>query len=233
MDKTKLSKEFLGLNDIVKRLRAPNGCPWDRQQTDSSIKMYILEEAYEVLDAIERGTPDHICQELGDVLFQVLFFADLAEQKGQFGLIDVLEKIRDKMIRRHPHVFGEARVESPEEVSRNWLRIKESERGGNKKADSIMGNIPRSLPALLRAQRLTERASKFGVFEEDTREKWLKVENAFKEFGEALRGKKEEILDNKLGNLLFNLSDLARHLGLNAESALRSANQAFVESIPK
>ncbi|MBW2029548.1 MAG: nucleoside triphosphate pyrophosphohydrolase [Deltaproteobacteria bacterium] len=229
MDSSRLCKAFLGLNDLIKRLRGPDGCPWDRQQTDSSIKMYIIEEAYEVLDAIEKEDPDHICQELGDLIFQIMFLADMAEEEGRFGIAEVLEGIREKMIARHPHVFGGARLETPEEVSQNWAKIKERERPGNDKASSALESIPQSLPALMRAHRLTERASRF--FKEETEEKWAKVEEALGGLKKAVEGKGERDMADSLGLLLFRLSDLARHLGLNAEEALRRANLRFLKDM--
>lgn len=229
MDSSRLCKAFLGLNDLIKRLRGPDGCPWDRQQTDSSIKMYIIEEAYEVLDAIEKEAPDHICQELGDLIFQIMFLADMAEEQGLFGIAEVLEGIRKKMIARHPHVFGDARLETPEEVSQNWAKIKERERHGNDKAPSALESIPLCLPALMRAHRLSERASR--SFKEETGEKWAKVEQALAGLKEAAEGKRDRDMVDSLGILLFSLSDLARHLGLNAEDALRRANLRFLEDM--
>jgi len=231
MDKKRVSKAFIDLIDLVKRLRGPDGCPWDREQSDLSIKTYIIEEAYEVLDAIERGVPDDVCQELGDLLFQILFLVDMAEEKGQFGFLEVLEKIRKKMVNRHPHVFGDVKVRSPEEVSQNWVRIKEAEGKENSEPRSaVMGTIPESLPALHRAHRLSERALSLGLCQEDPKEKWSGVEEAY----QALRGAfeaREEDFEEKLGTLLFRLSDLARHLGLNAENALRGANSKFLRDI--
>ncbi|MBW1698620.1 MAG: nucleoside triphosphate pyrophosphohydrolase [Deltaproteobacteria bacterium] len=231
MDKKRVSKAFIDLIDLVKRLRGPDGCPWDREQSDLSIKTYVIEEAYEVLDAIERGVPDDVCQELGDLLFQILFLVDMAEEKGQFCFLEVLEKIRKKMIDRHPHVFGDVKVRSPEEVSQNWVRIKEAEGKENSEPRSaVMGTIPESLPALLRAHRLSERSLSLWLCREDHREKWSGVEEAFQALRDAFEVRGED-LEEKLGMLLFKLSDLARHLGLNAENALRGANSKFLRDI--
>jgi tetrapyrrole methylase family protein/MazG family protein len=130
MNKDQLAKALSALSDLVSRLRGPEGCPWDREQTDSSIKMYLLEEAYEVLDAIENGSPEGVCEELGDLLFQIIFLASLAEVRGEFDLTEVMEKIASKMIRRHPHVFGDAQVKNPAEVSKNWEEIKKNGKRG-------------------------------------------------------------------------------------------------------
>ncbi|MBW1997208.1 MAG: nucleoside triphosphate pyrophosphohydrolase [Deltaproteobacteria bacterium] len=231
MDRGRVAEAFLDLIDLVKQLRGPDGCPWDREQSDSSIKTYVLEEAYEVLDAIEKGVPDEVCQELGDLLFQILFLADMAEERGQFGFLEVLEKIKKKMVERHPHVFGESRAETPEEVSQNWARIKERERGGNSNPLSVLEGVPTGLPALQRAHRLSERAWRLGFLKEDVHEKWLKVEKAMEGLKECLAGHGNEGADEKLGVLLFTLADLARHLGLNAENSLRSANSKFLDSV--
>ena len=131
MNKDQLAKALIALSDLVSRLRGPEGCPWDREQTDSSIKMYLLEEAYEVLDAIENGSPEGVCEELGDLLFQIIFLASLAEVRGEFDFTEVMEKIASKMIRRHPHVFGGAQVKNPAEVSKNWEEIKKTEKGAS------------------------------------------------------------------------------------------------------
>ncbi|MBW2063604.1 MAG: hypothetical protein JRJ03_01605 [Deltaproteobacteria bacterium] len=155
----------------------------------------------------------------------------MAEEKGQFGFLEVLEKIKKKMVERHPHVFGESKAETPEEVSQNWARIKERERQGNSKPSSAMESVPTALPALQRAHRLSERAWRLGFLKEDTHEKWLKVEKAVMGLKESLAAHKNEGADEKLGTLLFTLADLARHLGLNAENALRSSNSRFLDSI--
>ena len=131
MDSEKLSKALSSLYTLLPKLRGPGGCPWDALQTDASIKMYLLEEAYEVLDAVEKGSAEDVRKELGDLLFQILFLARLAEERGEYDFADVMEGIRDKMIKRHPHVFGDKELETPEEVAENWARIKEAESGGS------------------------------------------------------------------------------------------------------
>ena len=129
MDSDRLSKAIVALTNLVARLRGPEGCPWDARQTDSTIKIYLIEEAFEVLDAIEKSSPEDVCLELGDLLFQVLFLARLADERNEFDFIDVVEKITKKMIHRHPHVFGEVKVNSAEDVANNWANIKKAEKG--------------------------------------------------------------------------------------------------------
>ena len=151
MNSNRLSKAVVALTDLVTRLRSPAGCPWDAKQTDSTLKMYLLEEAYEVLDAIENSSPEDVCLELGDLLFQILFLAQLAAERKEFDFTDVVEKITEKMIRRHPHVFGETRVADAEDVKRNWAKIKAKEKEAARKTSSVVESVSMNLPALLRA----------------------------------------------------------------------------------
>lgn len=229
MTDERLSGAISALYGLVSRLRDPSGCPWDLMQTDSTIKMYLLEEAYEVLDAIENGSPEEVCQELGDLLFQIIFLADLAKERGEFDLEEVMEKITEKMIRRHPHVFGSMRVNSSSEVSDNWERIKKEEKGGFKSPSSLLDEVPVSLPSLLRAHRLSDRASKAGFDWAGREEVWDKVKEEFDELAEVLTDRDKERVGEEIGDLLFSLVNLARHWGLNAEHALRDANQKFIK----
>lgn len=229
MDKARLPEALIALYELVARLRGPGGCPWDARQTPDTVKMYLLEECYEVLDAIERKRPEQVCQELGDLLFQILFLAYMGEEKGEFDLLETFERIRQKMVRRHPHVFGREKVETPEEVARNWARIKEAERGAAQDSDGILGSVPAGLPALLRAQRLSERAS--GTFETDESGKgpWLRASAEFKALEGSLARNDIALSGEILGRMLFDLADLARSLGLSAEDLLRKTNQAFID----
>jgi MazG family protein len=229
MNRDRLSRAFLALSELVSRLRGPGGCPWDAQQTDSTIKMYLLEESYEVMDAVERGTPEEVSMELGDLLFHIIFLVKLAEERGEFDLVEVIEKITEKMITRHPHVFGTVDVKGPEEVAQNWERIKKTENGSQKSFSSLLQSIPEGLPALLRAHRLTERASKRNL-------DWLRVEAVGKrvekgwgELRKAIIEEDEEPTGEEVGDLLFGLVSLIRHWGLNAEHLLRNANSTFIE----
>lgn len=229
MESNRLSKAVGALVNLVSRLRGPDGCPWDAQQTDTSIKMYLLEEAFEVLEAVERGGPEEVCGELGDLLFQILFLTKLAEERGEFSFVDVLEHITQKMIRRHPHVFGDVQVDGAEEVARNWARIKGEEQGQDKGNASATKSIPLSLPGLLRAHRMLERVRKDSVDEETYREIWNQVEEAFDSLRQIQAGGQQDLLGDCLGSLLFSLADFAREQGYNAEELVRRANQRFLD----
>lgn len=228
MDKEKLCRAVSALTDLVRTLRGPGGCPWDARQTDSTVKMYLLEETYEVLDAIEKGAPDDICQELGDLLFQIIFLATLAEERGEFDLTEVTERIHRKMIRRHPHVFGTVKVNGPSDVSRNWAKIKQQEKGENRPASSALRDVPADLPALLRAHRLGERASRAGLGSKGEEEAWEKVKERFERLSGARNRKDEDKIREETGGLLLNITDFARHRGWNAESLLREVNREFI-----
>ena len=191
--------------------------------------MYLLEEAYEVLDAIERDIPEEVCHELGDLLFQIIFLASIGEDKNEFDLLEVMERIEEKMIRRHPHVFGQAKVESAEEVSENWQKIKKGENGGARSAASLLQGVPQALPALLRTHRLCERASSSDFPPPDQGKDWSRVEEDFRELGRSLSEKNTSEIGEKVGRLLFDLANLSRHWGLNAEHLLRVTNQKFLE----
>jgi MazG family protein len=232
MDNDRLAHAMNRLYDLVSRLRGPGGCPWDAKQTDSTIKMYLLEESYEVLEAVERGLSEEVCQELGDLLFQILFLTRLAEERKEFDLIDVIEKITDKMIHRHPHVFGMEKIESPDEVAERWALRKIEEKEGGRDLTSTLDSVPRRLPALLRAHRLTERASKIGLIEGKDRSRcWEAIEAGYGKLRRAVDKNDKERLIEEIGNLLFNLTDLSRLTGSNAENLLRQINQRFVEEI--
>jgi len=229
MNKDRLSGAVSALNALVFRLRGPDGCPWDAVQTDDTVKMYLLEEAYEVLDAIDRKSPEDVCEELGDLIFQIFFLSALARERGEFDLTNVIERITEKMIRRHPHVFGDKTVTGPSEVSDNWEKIKREEKKDGKSPSSRLIDVPVNLPALLRANRLSERASKVGFDWVGKEEIWGKVKE---EFGELTTGINEQ--DNKkvweeMGDLMFSLVNLARHWGFNSEQLMMDANQKFIK----
>ena len=229
-EQERLGGAFFALLGLIARLRAPDGCPWDAKQTEESVKIYVLEEAYEVLDAIERGSSKDLCSELGDLLFQILFLARMAEEKNHFTLTDVLDKITKKMIHRHPHVFGSAKVRSAEEVAENWDKIKKQERGAAESSPELLKDVPAGLPALLRAHRLIERAGRLGATRGDG-EKILKdAEEAFRSLRENVADKNKEAIGDDIGRSLFHMVDLARHWGWNAESLLRKANERFLRS---
>ena len=151
MDKQRLSKVLLSLYEIMRELRGPDGCPWDAKQTNATIKMYLLEEAYEVVEAIESSSPQDVCLELGDLLFQILFLAQMAAERKEFDFTEVVERITEKMIRRHPHVFGQTHVKGAEDVAANWSKIKRAEKDSCQETSSVLKSIPDNLPALLKA----------------------------------------------------------------------------------
>ncbi len=221
------------LVELVARLRGPGGCPWDARQTDSSIKIYLLEEAYEVMEAIEEGDPKEVCQELGDLLFHVFFLARLAEERGEFGFVQVVEGITRKMIRRHPHVFGQEKVRNAEDVVVNWARIKQAEKGAPKRAAPMLEGVPVALPALLRAHRVTERASKLGLDRSKEESGGKRISKGVETLQKAVDGGDKKNVAEGLGSLLFDLAVMARHWDLNAEDLLRRANRRFIKSFER
>jgi MazG family protein len=224
-----VEQAFLELKQLVSTLRAPGGCPWDAEQTKESVKVYILEEAYEVLDAIERGSPEDLCQELGDLLFQVLFLASIGEDSKEFDLLQVLQKITEKMVNRHPHVFGATKANTAEEVAANWERIKKKEKGVAESSPSLLQDVPAGLPALLRAHRLAERASRLESGGADGEAILKRVERCCELVREGAENGDKERIGDRIGTLLFHIADLARYWGWNAESLLRKENQAFLD----
>ena len=233
MDSDRLSKAIVALVELIARLRGPDGCPWDAKQTNSDIKTYLLEEAYEVIEAIEGKISQEVCEELGDLLFQILFLAQLATERNEFDITEVLEKITEKMIHRHPHVFGQTKVNNDEDVALNWAEIKLAERGSSNDSSSLFQSIPVSLPALLRAHRLSERASKAGFDWLNADEIYDKLLKQFDELKTAIDTQDKELFCKEMGDLLFSLANLGRNWGLNAEHLLRDANKRFLEHFGK
>lgn len=211
-------RDFEDLLHIMKRLRGPKGCPWDREQTRDKLKWYLIEECYEVLDAIDTGSAEKLKEELGDALFQIVFLAEISEEEGDFNIFDVINSAREKMIRRHPHVFKDKNVKDSKEVKKIWWKIKEEEKGDE--GGSILDSIPEALPSLLRAFRITKRAANIG-FDWDNVEGALdKLEEEMEEFKEALKGKNKERIEDELGDILFSVVNLGRFLETNPEEAL-------------
>ncbi len=223
---TRAQELFGELVQIMERLRGPGGCPWDREQTHQSIKPYLIEEAYEVAEAIDAGDPAELCAELGDLMLQIVFHAQMAREAGTFTIEDVLAHINAKMVRRHPHVFGSATAETPREVLRNWARIKAEERK-TQEDRSVLAGVPRSLPALQRAHRLGEKAAHVGFDWPHARAVLSKVHEELAELEAALHHESPERAAEELGDLLFALSSLARHLKLHAEDVLQQASDRF------
>jgi len=216
-------KQILDFLEIIRRLRAPDGCPWDREQTHESLKSYVIEEAYELIEAIESGHDAAICEELGDVLLQIALHSQIASERGAFDFADVLKTISKKMIYRHPHVFGDTEVADSEEVEANWSRLKQAE----KKTASVLDGIPPGLPGLLAAHRVSERASKIGFDWPDISAIFEKLDEEIEEAKEAYRlGNPDQLLE-ELGDLLFVIVNLIRRLGDNAEEIMRQTTRQF------
>lgn len=216
--------EFQTLVDIVRRLRAPGGCPWDLEQTHQSLKRNLLEESYEVLEAIDRGDPAVLADELGDILVQVAFHADIARETGDFELSDVLTRINDKLVRRHPHVFAGETVGDAREVERNWERLKAEERDRQGVRKSPVEGIPSDLPALAYAQLMQDRVGRAGFEWDDISGVLDKIVEEVEEYRKA---ETEEQRADELGDLLFTVVNFARWSGVHAEDVLRQANQRF------
>ena len=218
---------FPRLVELMGRLLAPDGCPWDREQSFATLRRYVLEEACEVIDAIDGGDRRELCGELGDLLLQVVFQAELARAEGAFGPDDVIAAICDKLVRRHPHVFADASVENVDQVLQNWERIKAAERSGSQKGGGVLSGVARSLPALTRAQRVGEKVARVGFDWPDARGSRAKVEEELGELDEAIAGGDKDRVEAELGDVLFALVNLARHAGVDAEGALRRTIDKF------
>jgi MazG family protein len=216
------------LLDIMARLRGPGGCPWDREQTPESLRPYVIEEAYEVVEAIDRGDPAGIRDELGDLLLQVVFHAQLADEAGRFTIADVADAIANKLVRRHPHVFADVRVRDADEVVRNWSRIKAEERRVAGNDGDAFSAIPVSLPALMGAEQIGAKAAALGLDWSDVGGVLTKVDEERHELEAAVRSGDPEAAARELGDLLLTLASVGRHLGVSPELALRAANARLV-----
>ncbi len=219
--------EFAKLREVIATLRGPGGCPWDQKQTHQSLKKYLLEEAYEVLEAIDEEDDEHLIEELGDILLQVMLHAQIGEDEGFFSVRDVIEGVTEKMIRRHPHVFGELTVNDADEVVTNWDDIKKQEKG-NTDDDSILATIPKGLPALMEATKLQKKAAKVGFDWEDAAPIWMKLQEEIGEFMLEVKVNSEENMHKEFGDILFVLVNLARYYKIDAEDALLSTNRKFM-----
>jgi tetrapyrrole methylase family protein / MazG family protein len=214
------------LRRVIARLRGPGGCPWDREQTPRSIVRYLLEEAYELADAIAADHGEHVCEELGDVLFQVLFIVHVYAEDGEFDLDAVCRMITEKMERRHPHVFGSARVADSAEVVRNWQQIKQKEKPIDRKS-SILDTVPASLPALMKAYAVSERAGHANFDWTDVPGVVAQLEEEVAEFKAAVASQDADQTNRELGDILFTLVNVARLSGIHPETALSGAIQKF------
>ena len=220
---------FSRLVEVMAKLRAPGGCPWDRKQTFETIKPYLLEETYEVMDAIDRRDWDGLAEELGDLILQPVFFAEMAREQGLFTISDSLDAINEKLVRRHPHVFGDATAHTAEDVKRRWDEIKNDEKGAKRSdgANSVLDGVPRNLPALVEAEKISQKAAGLGF-------EWPSIDGVLEKLVEEvdeLAGAREsadqEHVEAEIGDLLFTLVNVARFLKVDPEQALRKTNGRF------
>jgi tetrapyrrole methylase family protein/MazG family protein len=215
-------RTFNGLRRVIATLRGPGGCPWDRVQTHQSLRPFLLEEASETLEALDSGDAGQLCEELGDLLLEVLLHVQIAEEEGEFGLADVVNRVSEKLVRRHPHVFGEATAETPEAVVDQWEELKREERSG----ESVLTGIPMTLPGLAYAQAIQRRVSRAGFAWERIEQAWEALEE---ELGELRRADTAEERREEVGDALFALASLARWLEVDAEEALHATCRGFQE----
>src|SRR3990167_866332 len=218
---------FQELVALMERLRGTDGCPWDKEQTHESLKPYLVEETYEVIDAIDSGEPAKLKEELGDLLFQVIFHAQIAKENNAFDVAGVLKGCLEKMTSRHPHVFGEEQLKTAEEVLRAWHKIKHKESGGKEK--SIIGSLPRHMPALQKAFKVQKKAARVGFDWEKVEDVIAKMEEELREVRQALAKGDYRELKEELGDLLFSAANLSRFLKVNPEEALERATKKFIE----
>jgi XTP/dITP diphosphohydrolase len=214
---------FGRLLDVMDRLRTE--CPWDRKQTNESLRPNTIEEAYELSDAILKDDHYEICKELGDVLLHIVFYSRIGEEKAQFDIADVCNKLCDKMIFRHPHVYGDVVAKNAEEVLDNWEQIKQKEKGGNK---TVLGGVPASLPSVIKAYRIQDKARHVGFDWEDKQDVWAKVREELDELETELKREDKQRSEKELGDFIFSVINAARLYKLNPDNALEMTNQKFI-----
>lgn len=219
------NSNFNRLLVIMKKLRGPGGCPWDAEQSHESLTRYLLEETYEVIEAIDEKSPQHLKEELGDLLLQPVFHAAIAEEAGDFTIKDVISTLCEKLIRRHPHVFGDLIIKDSNAQIENWEKIKKEEKGSER--ISALSGVPNHLPALLKAHKISEKASRVGFDWEHSDQVFAKVLEELHEFEEAWSGGDPLRMEDELGDLLFSIVNLGRFLALNPEEALRKTINRF------
>tara|TARA_Y100000994_G_scaffold14012_1_gene10844 strand:+ start:75 stop:860 length:786 start_codon:yes stop_codon:yes gene_type:complete len=225
MKKDKSAEQFIRLLDIVEKLRGPDGCPWDKEQTPASLLPYFLEETYEVIESIDQSNWDNLKEELGDVMLHIALQAQISKEEGRFTIFDSLVNINKKLVHRHPHVFGDEKADMASHAKKNWEAIKHEE----KKRESRLDGVPLALPALTRAQRLQEKASYAGFDWDNIDKVWGKLDEEIDELREADKIKNRSNLEEEIGDVLFSVVNLARHLKLDSEDLLRKANAKFVD----
>ena len=221
----KSAEQFMKLLQIVEKLRGPDGCPWDKEQTPASLLPYFLEETYEVIESIDQSNWDNLKEELGDVMLHIALQAQISREEGRFTIFDSLVNINKKLVHRHPHVFGDEKADMASHAKKNWEAIKHEE----KKRESRLDGVPLALPALTRAQRLQEKASYAGFDWDNIDKVWGKLDEEIDELREADQIKNKSNLEEEIGDVLFSVVNLARHLKLDSEDLLRKANAKFVD----
>lgn len=218
-------RTFDELVALMHRLRAPGGCPWDREQTMESLRPYVVEESYEVVEAINSGDRMALREELGDFLLQAVFLAEIAEEEGSFDIYDTIGAIHHKLVSRHPHVFADFKADTADEVLANWEKLKSEERKA--KNEGLLSGVPKALPALLKAMRLTEKAANVGFDWEKTEDVFDKLDEETKELKDAIASNDRASIEHEIGDLFFTVVNISRRLGIQAEEALQSTNARF------
>ena len=224
-----VGKKFEELVEIVEKLRAPDGCPWDREQTNQSLLPYFIEEVYELIESVDEENWDTVKEELGDLLLHMVFQASIGEDEGKFKLADSLTNVNEKLVRRHPHVFGNAKADAAFHAKQNWEAQKHKEKGRKSRLDGV----PKNLPALVRAQRLQQKASYAGFDWDEVEQVWDKVHEEIQELKDAQSNEAKDHIAEEIGDVLFAVVNLARYLDIPAEDALRKTNQKFTSRFSK
>lgn len=222
----RMKRSFDDLVQLMTRLRGPDGCPWDRKQTLPDLKPYVIEEAYEVVDAIDRDDRGALLEEVGDMLLEAVFLTEITREEGTFDVYDSITAIHDKLVRRHPHVFGDVEAKDAEQVLTNWEKLKQAERKAENK--SLLSGVPQSLPGLLKASRLTEKAARVGFDWRRTEDVFDKLDEEIAELREAVASGDAAHVQEEIGDLLFTIANLARKVNVNPEEALQSTNRKFM-----
>ena len=221
-----MKRSFDDLVRLMTRLRGPDGCPWDRKQTLPDLKPYVIEESYEVVDAIDQNDRAALAEELGDLMLQAVFIAEITREEGSFDIYDSITAIHDKLVRRHPHVFGDVVASDAEQVLVNWEKLKQDERKAVNK--SVLSGVPQAMPALLKASRLTEKAARVGFDWRRTEDVLEKLDEELAELREAIAEGDAEHVHEEIGDLLFTIANIARKVNVNPEEALQSTNRKFM-----
>ncbi len=219
---------FKSLVEVIATLRGENGCPWDREQTHTSLKSTLIEETYETVEAIDSAEPNKLKEELGDLLLNIMLQAQIAAENRDFDIYDVIDTLTEKLIRRHPHVFGDVNVENSDDVVKNWEAIKKEE-AGNEDRESILDGIPIALPSLLRGQKIQKRAARVGFDWDDIQDVISKVDEELAEVKESLKKNNQAEIEMEIGDLLFAVVNLCRFVELQAEETLRKSNRKFIQ----